>query len=82
MKKAAVPSVLVLVLLLAVAIKPEAQQLPKIPRIGILEPATSASTSARIEAFRQGLRERAMSKERISSSSTDMRTEKVNAFLI
>ena len=57
MKKAAVPSVLVLVLLLAVAIKAEAQQLPKVPRIGILEPASSASNSARIEAFRQGLRE-------------------------
>ena len=57
MTKAAVPSVLVLVLLLAVAIKAEAQQLPKIPRIGILELATSATTSARIEAFRQGLRE-------------------------
>ena len=57
MKKTVVPSVLVLVLLLAVAIKTEAQQLPKIPRIGILEPATSASISARIEAFRQGLRE-------------------------
>ncbi len=57
MKKAAVPSVLVLVLLLAVAIKPEAQQLPKVPRIGILEPATSSSVAARIEAFRQGLRD-------------------------
>ena len=57
MKKTVVPSVLVLVLLLAVAIKAEAQQLPKVPRIGILEPATSASISARIEAFRQGLRE-------------------------
>jgi putative tryptophan/tyrosine transport system substrate-binding protein len=57
MKKAAVPSVLVLVLLLAVAIKAEAQQSPKVPRIGILEPATSASIAARIEAFRQGLRD-------------------------
>ena len=57
MKKTAVPSVLLLVLLLAVAIKAEAQQSPKVPRIGILEPATSASISARIEAFRQGLRD-------------------------
>jgi ABC-type uncharacterized transport system substrate-binding protein len=47
----------VLILLLAVAIKAEAQQSPKVPRIGILEPSTSASISARIEAFRQGLRE-------------------------
>ena len=57
MKKATVPSVLVLVLLLAVAIKAEAQQLPKVPRIGILETTTSASISGRIEAFRQGLRD-------------------------
>ena len=52
-----VPSILVLMLLLAVAIIAEAQQSPKVPRIGILEPSTSASISARIEAFRQGLRE-------------------------
>lgn len=57
MTKAAVPSVLVVVLLLAVAIKAEAQQLTKIPRSGFSKPATSVSTSARIEAFRQGLRE-------------------------
>ena len=57
MRKTVVPSVLVLILLLAVAIKAEAQQSPKVPRIGILEPSTSASISARIEAFRQGLRE-------------------------
>ena len=48
---------LFVVVLLAVAVITEAQQSPKIPRIGILEPATSASISARIEAFRQGLRE-------------------------
>ena len=50
MKKATVPSVLVLVLLMALAIKAEAQQLPKVPRIGNLEPATPASISGRIEA--------------------------------
>jgi len=57
MKKSTVPSVLVLVLLLAVAIKAEAQQLPKVPRIGILETTTSASISGRIEALRQGLQD-------------------------
>ena len=54
MKKAVVPSIFVVVVLLAVAVIAEAQQAKKIPRIGYL--ATSA-TSARIEAFRQGLRE-------------------------
>lgn len=34
----------------------EAQELRKVPRIGILEPATAASVSARVNAFKQGLR--------------------------
>jgi ABC-type uncharacterized transport system substrate-binding protein len=55
MKKAAVPSILVVVVLLAVAVIAEAQQPAKIPRIGYLD---SASPSVgRIEAFRHGLRE-------------------------
>ena len=37
--------------------KPKRSNCRKVPRIGILEPTTSASISARIEAFRQGLRE-------------------------
>src|SRR5215210_3515064 len=35
----------------------EAQQAPRIPRIGILIPASASSFSARVEAFRQRLRE-------------------------
>jgi putative tryptophan/tyrosine transport system substrate-binding protein len=57
MKKDCVLSILFVMVLLAVAIKAEAQQSPKVRRIGILEPGTSASISARIEAFRLGLRE-------------------------
>jgi putative ABC transport system substrate-binding protein len=54
MKRAAVPSILVAVVLVAVAVIAEAQQAKKIPRIGFLavNPATS-----RQEAFREGLHE-------------------------
>ncbi|TMA68171.1 MAG: hypothetical protein E6J73_01225 [Deltaproteobacteria bacterium] len=52
MKKAAVLPILFVVVLLAVAVKAEAQQPAKIPRIGIL-----TESSPRIEAFRQGLRD-------------------------
>ena len=54
MKKAGVLPMLFVVVLLPFAGRAEAQQPKKVPRIGYL--ATSA-TSARIETFRQGLRE-------------------------
>ena len=57
MKKAAVPSILVAVLLLAVAIIAEAQQPQKIRRIGVLSVTSAATIPARLDAFRQGLRE-------------------------
>ena len=57
MKKAAVPSILVAVVLLAVAVIAEAQQPKKVPRIGYLTAASPSAIAARIEAFRQGLRE-------------------------
>ena len=57
MKRAAVPSILVAVVLLAVGVIAEAQQPKKVPRIGFLGGASPAALSARIEAFRQGLRE-------------------------
>src|SRR5215510_12932206 len=56
MKKAAVPSILVVVVLLALGVTAEAQQPTKIPRIGYLGASRSAN-SERMEAFRQGLRE-------------------------
>src|SRR4030095_8834301 len=58
MKRAAVPSILVAVALLAVAAIAEAQQPKKVFRIGYLVATDPATESARFEAIRQALRER------------------------
>jgi putative ABC transport system substrate-binding protein len=55
MKRAAAPSILVLVVLLAVAVIADAQQARKIPLVGFLVPGSRSSPSTRIEAFRQEL---------------------------
>jgi hypothetical protein len=52
MKKAAVPSVLVVVVLLAVGVTADAQQPKKVPRIGYLSSLDPASESTRAEAIR------------------------------
>src|SRR4029453_13918244 len=57
MKKAAVQSILVAVVLLAVGVTAEAQQTKKVPRIGYLVATDPATESARFEAIRQALRE-------------------------
>jgi putative tryptophan/tyrosine transport system substrate-binding protein len=58
MKRAAVSSILVAVVLLALAVMAEAQQPKKVPRIGFLAGFSSFSDrKQRIEAFIQGLRE-------------------------
>jgi putative ABC transport system substrate-binding protein len=57
MRKAGVLLILFVVVLLAVAVIADAQQPKKIPRIGYLVGNPFAANSARIEAFRQGLRE-------------------------
>ena len=57
MKRTAASSVLVAVMLLAVAVIAAAQQPTKIPRIGFLMSTSPSAGSDRIEAFRQGLRE-------------------------
>jgi putative ABC transport system substrate-binding protein len=57
MKRAAVPSILVAVVLLAVAVTAQAQQPKKIPRIGYLSSSNPATESARAEAIRLALRE-------------------------
>ena len=57
MKRAAVPSILVVVVLLAVAVIAEAQQPTKIPRIGYLTNAPLSVISTNRDVFRQGLRE-------------------------
>ena len=58
MKKAAVPSILVVVVLLAVAVIAEAQQPKKVRLIGYLSTSDPATESARAEAIRLALRER------------------------
>jgi putative tryptophan/tyrosine transport system substrate-binding protein len=57
MKKAAVPSILVAVVLLALGVIAEAQQPKKVPRIGYLSIGDPASESTRSEAIRLALRE-------------------------
>jgi putative tryptophan/tyrosine transport system substrate-binding protein len=58
MKKAAVPSILVAVVLLALGVTAEAQQLKKTARIGVLSPFSASVTAPWHRAFEQGLRER------------------------
>jgi putative tryptophan/tyrosine transport system substrate-binding protein len=57
MKKAAVPSILVVVVLVAVAIIAEAQQPARVPRIGYLTNAPLSVISINRDVFSQGLRE-------------------------
>src|SRR4029450_8002811 len=57
MKKAAVPSILVAVVLLALAVITNAQQPKKVPRIGYLSSVDPATDSARVEGIRLALRE-------------------------
>jgi ABC-type uncharacterized transport system substrate-binding protein len=57
MKKAAVPSILVAVVLLALGVTVEAQQPKKVPRIGYLSPFDPVAESTRSEATRLALRE-------------------------
>jgi putative ABC transport system substrate-binding protein len=57
MKRAAVPSILVVVVLVAVAVIAEAQQTKNVPRLGYLSVSSLSAMADRIEVFRQGLRE-------------------------
>jgi putative ABC transport system substrate-binding protein len=57
MKKAGVLSILFVVVLLAGAVIAKAQQPAKIPRVAYLLGASLSDNAARIEAFRQGLRD-------------------------
>jgi hypothetical protein len=57
MKKAAVSSILVVVVLLAVGVTTEAQQPKKVARIGYLSTTDPATDSARVEGIRLALRE-------------------------
>src|SRR5262249_27140223 len=57
MKKAAAPSILVAIVLLALGVIAEAQQPTKVPRIGFLRSLPLSANPYRIDAFRQGLRD-------------------------
>jgi ABC-type uncharacterized transport system substrate-binding protein len=57
MKKAGLSSILIVVVLLAVAVMAEAQQTKKVARIGYLSTSDAARESARSEAIRRALRE-------------------------
>jgi putative ABC transport system substrate-binding protein len=57
MNKFGLPSILVAVVLLAVAVIVEAQQPKKVPRIGYLSSSDPATESTRSEPFRLALRE-------------------------
>lgn len=56
MKKAGVLSILLVLIMIGVAVT-DAQQTKKVPRIGFLGATSLSTISARVEAFRQGLRE-------------------------
>src|SRR6266536_2988930 len=58
MKKARLSSILIAVLMLAVAVMAEAQQSKKVFRIGYLSPVDAATDSPRAEGLRLALRER------------------------
>jgi putative tryptophan/tyrosine transport system substrate-binding protein len=57
MKKAGWLLIWIIGMLFALSVSAQAQQSAKIPRIGFLSASSAAALSARIEAFRQGLRE-------------------------
>ena len=57
MKKAAVSSILIAAILLAVAVIAEAQQPKKVHRIGAFVPASASGAPQLVDALRQGLRE-------------------------
>jgi putative ABC transport system substrate-binding protein len=56
MKRAAVPPILVAVVLLVLGLTAQAQQAKKVPRIGYLSPRDRVSESTRSEAIRLALR--------------------------
>src|SRR5262249_27690216 len=55
MKKVAVPSILFVVLLVALGVTVEAQQPTKVHRIGFLDPSTASGVAGLLEAFREEL---------------------------
>ena len=77
MKRAAVPSILVAVVLLALGVTAEAQQPTKVPRIGYLSGSSISANPPWREAFRQGPRDLGSRKEKALSSNGDLRRERL-----
>jgi putative ABC transport system substrate-binding protein len=80
MKKVALLSILLVVVLLAVGVKAEAQQPKKVPRIGYLSSANAARDSFRYEAIRQALRDRGHIEGQNIASEYRYAEGKVNRF--
>jgi putative tryptophan/tyrosine transport system substrate-binding protein len=71
----AIAALVVAVVVLYTIVLADAQQPKKIPRIGYLTGATAGGQAARIEAFRQGLREVGYVEGKTFSLSIDMQRE-------
>jgi hypothetical protein len=69
----------IVVALTTCGVRTEAQQAKKIPRIGFLSAGSASTHSPRDEAFRQGLRDLGMRREKTLSSSTGLPKAKLNA---
>ena len=80
MNKAGWSSILFATLVLVFGVAADAQQPAKVPRIGYLANITAEAQSARIEAFRQGLRELGYVRGKTSLSSLDTQKESQIAF--
>jgi hypothetical protein len=81
MKKAAVPSILTAVVLLAVGVTAEAQQQGKVFRIGYLEPGTASGNAVLLDGFRQELSKLGWIEGKISPSSTGLPSKRWSAYL-
>src|SRR5437773_10019953 len=81
MKKAAVPSVLVAVVLLAIGVIAEAQEPKKVPRIGVIFPAFSSVSAPSWRCSEKDFMISATLREKTSSLKIDTQMEKKIVFL-
>ncbi len=81
MKRAAVPSILVAVVLLAVAVIADAQQTGKVPRIGFLDNSTAAGSAGLLKVFWQEMRKLDGLKEKTSPSSIGLQSKSLSGYL-
>ena len=81
MKKAAVSSILVAVVLLVLGVTAEAQQTGKIFRIGYLDNTTASGSAVLLDAFRQELSKLGWIEGKTSPSSTGLPSKRMNGYL-